>query len=86
MTFIIESFKDQRRTTDFRSRADVAVTLARKLAADGCAVSIMAPSGEVYSADRFDLLLRHEGLTAHDQPAAAASRPTQAAAGDGHLP
>lgn len=86
MTFIIESFKDQRRTTDFRSQADVAVTLARKLAADGCAVSITAPSGEVYSADRFDLLLRHEGLTAHDQPAAAASRPTQAAAGDGHLP
>ena len=57
MTFIIESIKDQRRTTDFRSRADVAVTLARKLATDGFAVSITTPSGDVYSADRFDLLL-----------------------------
>ena len=87
MTFIIESIKDKSRTTDFRSRADVAVTLARKLAADGSTVSITSPSGDVYSGDRFDLLLTHEGLTAQDQPAAAASRPTQAAAaGDGQLP
>jgi hypothetical protein len=82
MTFIIEAITDQRRTTDFRSRADVAVTLARKLATDGSAVSITTPSGDVYSADRFDLLLTHQGLNAQDQPAAAASRATQAA-GDG---
>ena len=86
MTFIIESIKDQCRTTDFRSRADVAVNLARKLVADGSAVSITAPSGDVYSADRFDLLLSRDGLNAQDQPAAAASSSTQAAAGDGHLP
>jgi hypothetical protein len=84
MTFIIESIKDQRRTTDFRSRADVAVNLARKLVADGSAVSITTPGGDVYSADRFDLLLTREGLNAQDQP--GASRSTQAAAGDGHLP
>jgi hypothetical protein len=82
MTFIIEAITDQRRTTDFRSRADVAVTLARKLATNGSAVSITTPSGDVYSADRFDLLLTHQGLNAQDQPAAAASRATQAA-GDG---
>jgi hypothetical protein len=85
MTFIIEAITDQRRTTDFRSRADVAVTLARKLATNGSAVSITTPSGDVYSADRFDLLLTHQGLNAQDQPAAAASRATQAA-GDGQLP
>jgi hypothetical protein len=62
MTFIVESVRDQRRTTDFRSRADVAVALARKLAADGFAVSITAPSGDVYSVDRFDLLLTSESL------------------------
>jgi hypothetical protein len=62
MTFIVESIKDKHRTTDFRSRADVAVTLARKLATDGFAVSITAPSGDVYSADRFDLLLTRESL------------------------
>lgn len=62
MTFIIESLKDNRRSTDFRSSADIAVTLARKLAADGCAVSITAPSGDVYSADRFDRLLTPESL------------------------
>ena len=62
MTFIVESIKDKRRTTDFRSSADVAVTLARKLAMDGFAVTITAPSGDVYSADRFDLLLTRESL------------------------
>jgi hypothetical protein len=86
MTFIVESIKDQRRTTDFRSRADVAVTLARKLAAGGSAVSITTPGGDVYSADRFDLLLTQQGLNAQDQPAATASRSTQAVVGDGHLP
>jgi hypothetical protein len=85
MTFIIEAIKDQHRTTDFRSRADVAVTLARKLATDGSAVSITTPGGDVYSADRFDLLLT-QGLNAQDQPAAAADRATHAAAGDGQLP
>jgi hypothetical protein len=52
--------KDNRRTTDFRSSAEIAVTLALKLVADGCAVSITAPSGDVYSADRFDRLLTGE--------------------------
>jgi hypothetical protein len=85
MTFTIEAIKDQHRTTDFRSRADVAVTVALKLATDGSAVSITTPSGDVYSADRFDLLLTHEDLNAQDQPAAAASHATQAA-GDGQLP
>ncbi len=66
MTFIVESIKDKRRTADFRSRADVAVTLARRLAADGFAVSITAPNGDVYSADRFDLLLAHESLNSRD--------------------
>jgi hypothetical protein len=66
MTFIIESIKDQRRSTDFRSHADVAVSLARKLAVDGFAVSITAPNGDVYSADRFDLLLTRESLNSQD--------------------
>ena len=66
MTFIIESLKDNRRTTDFRSSAEIAVTLARKLAADGYAVSITAPSGDVYSADRFDRLLSRESLNSQD--------------------
>jgi hypothetical protein len=62
MTFIIESVKDNRRSTDFRSSADIAVTLALRLAAEGCAVSITAPSGDVYAADRFDHLLTSESL------------------------
>jgi hypothetical protein len=62
MTFIIESVKDNRRNIDFRSSADVAVTLARKLVADGFAVSITAPNGQVYSADRLDLFLTGESL------------------------
>jgi hypothetical protein len=66
MTFIIESSKDNRRTTDFRSSAEIAVTLARKLTADGYAVSITAPSGAVYSADRFDRLLRAESLNSQE--------------------
>lgn len=66
MTFIIESLKDNRRNTDFRSSAEIAVTLARKLAADGCAVSITAPSGHVYSADRFDRLLTGESLNSRE--------------------
>jgi hypothetical protein len=66
MTFIVELIKDQRRTAEFRSRADVAVTLARKLAADGSVVSITTPAEEVYSADRFDLLLTRESLNSQD--------------------
>ncbi len=66
MTFIIESAKDNRRTTDFRSKADVAVALARKLMEDGFAVSITAPSGQVYSADRFDRLLTSESLNSQE--------------------
>ena len=66
MTFIIESLRDNRRTTDFRSSAEIAVTLDRKLAADGYAVSITAPSGDVYSADRFDRLLSRESLNSQD--------------------
>ena len=62
MTFIIESVKDKRRTTDFRSSAEIAVTLARKLVADGFTVSITAPSGQVYSADKLDDLLARESL------------------------
>ena len=66
MTFIIELVKDNRRTTDFRSSAEIAVTLARKLAADGFAVSITAPSGRVYSADRLDLFLTSESLNSQE--------------------
>ena len=60
MTFIIEAVKDDHYTTDIRSSAIVAVTLARKLVADGFAVSIRAPTGHLYSADRFNLLLTSE--------------------------
>jgi hypothetical protein len=66
MTFIIESLKDNRRTTDFRSSADIAVTLARKLTAEGYAVSITDPSGDVYSSDRFDRLLAGESLNSQE--------------------
>jgi hypothetical protein len=62
MTFIIEAVKDDHHTTDFRSSAIVAVILARKLAADGFAVSIKAPSVHLYSADRFNVLLTSESL------------------------
>jgi hypothetical protein len=62
MTFIIEAIKDDQRTVDIRSSAIVAVILARKLAADGFAVSIRAPTGDLYSADRFNLLLTSRGL------------------------
>jgi hypothetical protein len=66
MTFIIESIKDRRRSTDFRSSAEIAVMLARKLVTDGFAVSITDPSGQVYSADRFDRLLTRESLNSQD--------------------
>ena len=66
MTFIIESLKDNRRTTDFRSSAEIAVTVARKLMADGFAVSIKAPSGQVYSADKFDGLLTRESMNSQE--------------------
>jgi hypothetical protein len=60
MTFIIEAVKDDHYTTDIRSSAVVAVILARKLAADGFAVSIRAPTGLLYSADRFNQLLTNK--------------------------
>jgi hypothetical protein len=62
MTFIIEAVKDDHHITDIRSSAIVAVILARKLAEDGFAVSIRAPSGHLYSADRFNLLLTSKSL------------------------
>jgi hypothetical protein len=62
MTFIIEATKDDHRTADIRSSAIDAVILARKLAADGFAVSIQNPAGRQYSADQFKLLLTNENL------------------------
>jgi hypothetical protein len=64
MTFIIEAVKDDHYTTDIRSSAVVAVILARKLAAEGFTVSIRSPTGNLYSADRFNLLLTGESLDA----------------------
>ena len=63
MTFIIEAVKDDHHTVDIRSSAIVAVILARKLVADGFAVSIKTPTGQHYSADRFNLLLTSENLS-----------------------
>ena len=57
MTFIIEAVKDNRHTFDIRSSAEVAVVLALKLVADGFEVSIKTPAGDVYGADRFNVLL-----------------------------
>jgi hypothetical protein len=65
MTFIIEAVKDDHRTVDFRSSADVAVTLARKLAVNGFVVSITAPDGKLFSADQFNHLLTGEGIGSH---------------------
>jgi hypothetical protein len=62
MTFIIQAVKGDHYTTDIRSSAVVAVILARKLAADGFAVSIRAPTGLLYSADQFNLLLTSKSL------------------------
>jgi hypothetical protein len=62
MTFIIEAIKDDRRLTEIRSSAVVAVLLARKLAEQGFAVSISAPTGDRYSADKFNLLLTSTSL------------------------
>lgn len=61
MTFIIEATKDDHLITDIRASAIDAVILARKLAADGFAVSIKTPAGELYSADKFNLLLTGKG-------------------------
>ncbi len=61
MTFIIEATKDDHHTADIRFSAVVAVILARKLVADGFAVSIRAPGGRQYSADQFNLLLTSKG-------------------------
>ena len=62
MTFIIEATKDDHRTVDIRATAIVAVILARKLVADGFTVSITAPGGRLYLADRFNLLLTSKSL------------------------
>jgi hypothetical protein len=62
MTFIIEAIKDDHRLTEIRFSAIVAVILARKLAAEGFAVSISAPTGDLYSADKFNLLLTSKSL------------------------
>jgi hypothetical protein len=44
----------------------VAVILARKLAAEGFAVSITAPTGRRYGADKFNLLLTGESLNSNE--------------------
>jgi len=62
MTFIVEAEKGDHRTVDIRSSAILAVIQARKLAADGFTVWISAPNGQLYSADRFNLLLTPEGV------------------------
>jgi hypothetical protein len=62
MTFIIEASKDDHLITDIRASAIDAVILARKFAADGFAVSIKTPAGDLYSADKFNLLLTGKGV------------------------
>jgi hypothetical protein len=62
MTFIIEATKDDHHTADIRSSAIDAVILARKLAADGFAVSIRTPAGRQYPVDQFRLFLTSESL------------------------
>jgi hypothetical protein len=69
MTFIIEAIKEDRQTTDFRSSSLVAVMLARKLAEDGFVVSITAPTGRLYSADKFSLMLETESAYSSDRAA-----------------
>jgi hypothetical protein len=56
------SDKDDHRTVDIRATASVAVIPARKLVADGFAVSITALSGHLYLADQFNLLLPSKSL------------------------
>jgi hypothetical protein len=43
-----------------------AVILARKLAADGFAVSIGTPAGRRYSADQFNILLTSKSLNSQE--------------------
>lgn len=62
MTFIVEAIKDDCRLSEIRSSAIVAVILARKLAAEGFEVSISAPGGDLYSSDKFNLLLTSKNL------------------------
>jgi len=81
MTFIIEATKDDHRTVDIRSTAIVAVILARKLAEDGYAVSIKAPTGHEYLADQFNLLLTCKSLDSQEiasERAAARESPKHA--------
>ncbi len=74
MTFIIEAIKDDHHITDIRGSGIDAVILARKLAADGFAVSILSPTGAHYSADKFNLLLT--GKNASSQAPAEIERRT----------
>jgi hypothetical protein len=85
MTFIIEAMKDDHRLTEIRSSAIVAVILARKLAAEGFEVSISAPTGDHYSADKFNMLLTSKNLDSQRWPATDESRcrPTGQARGPG---
>jgi hypothetical protein len=62
MTFIIEAKKDEHHINNIRANAIDAVTLARKFAADGFSVSITTPAGDLYSADKFNLLLAGKGV------------------------
>jgi hypothetical protein len=61
MTFIIEATKDEHHINNIRTSAIDAVILARKFAADGFTVSITTPAGDIYSADKFNLLLTGKG-------------------------
>ena len=62
MAFVVEAIKDDHRLSEIRSSAIVAVILARKLAAEGFAVSISAPTGDLYPPDKFNLLLTSKSL------------------------
>ena len=62
------SHKDDHRLSEIRSSAIVAVILARKLAAEGFEVSISAPTGDRYPADKFNLLLTSKSLDSQGWP------------------
>jgi hypothetical protein len=66
MTFVIEAIKDDHHTMDIRSSGIVAVILARKLSAEGYEVRIRSPSGRLYLADQFNLLLTGENLDSQE--------------------
>lgn len=66
MTFIIEAIREDHRITEFRDSCMVAVILARKLASDGFTVSITAPTGRRYPADKFTQLLTSQTLSPNE--------------------